>query len=83
MRKVKVVGKHDKKCYAVKNQLKGTWSTPWGPIKGLVDTWHNFGKGRTLKTWLVFVCNCTFCKAELHVDKDFIEQKADNELYEG
>lgn len=58
---------------------RGDWRYPWGPIaygehgEPTVKTWRHYGKkGRTLRTWVRFVCNDHDCKAELHVEADFI-----------
>lgn len=76
---VKVVGKHRKDCFAVKAVREGRWYTPWGPIAygehgaPVVKTWRKYGKnGRKLLTWVRFVCNHGGCKAELHVESEFI-----------
>ena len=78
-RQIKVVGKHLKDCFAVKNERSGFWNTQWGPVQygdygpSTVSTERRYGKkGRVFKTWLVFVCNCAGCPARLHVDADFI-----------
>jgi hypothetical protein len=78
-RQIKVVGKHLKDCFAIKNRRKGTWPTEWGPIQygdygpATVTTERRYGKnGRVYRHWLVFVCNCTGCPARLHVEADFI-----------
>lgn len=76
---VKLVGKHVKGCFAVENVRRRVWETQWGPIAygkhgdATVGTERRYGKnGRVFKTWLRFVCNDSACRAELHVDGDFI-----------
>jgi hypothetical protein len=78
-RTVKVVGKHIKGCAAVREEKAGRWSTCWGPVawgeygQPIVRTMRRYGKtGRAMKTWLRYVCNDPDCKAELHVDTDYI-----------
>ena len=78
-KQVKVVGKHTRGCYALKNEREGVWDTCWGPIawghygEPVVQTWRHYGKnGRKLRTWVRFICNNGGCKAELHVESDFI-----------
>jgi hypothetical protein len=78
-RQVKVVGKHIKDCFAVKNVRKGIWNTQWGPIAygkhgaPVVTTERRYGKkGVAFKYWVRFICNCGGCPAELHVESDFI-----------
>jgi hypothetical protein len=75
----KVVGKHIKGCGAVEQVRLGHWDTCWGPIaygergEPVVKTWRKYGKnGQALRTWVRFVCNHVGCKAELHVEADFI-----------
>jgi hypothetical protein len=78
-RQIKVVGKHVKDCAGVRLTRKGDWRSPWGPIaygdhgSPVIKTWRQYGKnGRALRTWVRFICNDTHCKAELHVEADFI-----------
>ena len=82
-RLVKVVGNHVKGCAGVRLTKEKGWPHPWGPIpwrdgdKPTVSTWRRYGKnGRALKTWVRFVCNDTKCKAELHVEAEFILKAA-------
>ena len=82
-RMVKVVGKHIKDCFAVKNRRSGQWPTEWGPIAygrygdPIVCTERRYGKkGVRFRYWLRFICNCGGCPAELHVDSEFILQAA-------
>jgi hypothetical protein len=76
---VKVVGKHVKGCFALKNAGTGFWNTQWGPIAygrhghPIVVTERRYGKnGRVYRHWVRFVCNNSECHAELHVEGDFI-----------
>lgn len=78
-KQVKVVGKHIKDCFAVKNRRTGFWATEWGPIAygergaAVITTRRRYGKnGVAFRHWLRFVCNCVGCPAELHIEKDFI-----------
>lgn len=78
-RQVKVVGKHLKDCFAVKNVREGVWNTQWGPVAyaeygpPLITTKRRYGKnGWAFKHWLVFICNCHGCPARLHVETEFI-----------
>ncbi len=80
---VKVVGKHVKNCFAVSAKKDGRWNTCWGPVAfgehghPTVTTERRYGKnGRRFKTWLRFVCNDPSCKAELHVECEFILETA-------
>lgn len=84
-KQVKVVGKHNKECYGVKATREGRWRNPWGPIawgdhgQPTIKTWRKYGKnGRALRTWVVFVCNDGGCKAQLHVEADFILAATEN-----
>lgn len=78
-RQFKVVNKHIKECFAIKNRKDGTWPTEWGPIfygahgEPVVTTERRYGKkGFKYRYWLRFMCNCGGCPAELHVEQDFI-----------
>src|SRR3954462_12174308 len=69
---VKVVGKHVKGCFALKNAGTGFWNTQWGPIAygrhghPIVVTERRYGKnGRVYRHWVRFVCNNSECRAEL------------------
>jgi hypothetical protein len=82
-RQIKVVGKHRKDCWAIKNRKNGTWPTEWGPIaygahgEPVRSTERRYGKrGRMFKYWLVFVCNCVGCPAQLHIEDKFILEAA-------
>lgn len=82
-RPVKIVGKHCNGCYGVKNMKAGVWPTPWGPLawgnhgEPTVRTERRYGKlGRVFITWIRYVCNDTKCKAELHVQVDWIIERA-------
>lgn len=82
-RQVKVVGKHVKGCAGERLTKTGDWPWPWGPIAWgehgapVMKTWRRYGmNGRSLRTWVVFVCNDTACKAQLHVEQDFILKAA-------
>lgn len=82
-RQVKVVGKHLKDCFAVKNVRSGVWNTQWGPIaygkygEPVVTTERRYGKrGHVFRHWVRFICNCTGCPAELHVEAAFILEAA-------
>lgn len=76
---VKVVGSHIPNCSALKNRKSGLWTTEWGPIAfgeygdPVVTTKRRYGKNWwAFRYWLRFVCNDPSCRAELHVEKDFI-----------
>ena len=78
-RTVKLVGKHIKTCCGKRHERDGSWSSCWGPLAfgdygdPLKRTERRYGKnGRVFKTWLRYVCNDSDCKAELHVDCDWI-----------
>lgn len=82
-KQVKIVGKHVKGCYALRNERDGTWDTCWGPLSfggygdPVVKTWRKYGKkGRVLNTWLRYICNNGGCRAELHVNSDFVLRAA-------
>lgn len=78
-RQIKVVGKHLKDCFARKNARSGRWPWAWGPIAyggygaPIISTERRYGKnGSAVRYWLRFICNCSGCPAELHVEQDFI-----------
>jgi hypothetical protein len=77
-RLVRVAGKHVKGCRAVHLATIGDWSTCWGPLAHPVVTkWRKYGrKGTKLQKWIRFKCNDINCKAELHVEAEFILAKA-------
>ncbi len=87
---VKVVGKHRKDCAAVRLAKSGSWNTCWGPIaygehgEPVVKTWRMYGKnGRALRSWVRFICNDGGCKAELHVEAEFILAAAEGRHIKG
>jgi hypothetical protein len=66
--KHKIVKKHAKDCYAVRNTDSGQWDSPWSGI--VVDS--KWGRKNSLKRqgsthWLLVSCNCTYCPARLAV----------------
>lgn len=86
-KQIKIVGKHRTGCHALALEKKGEWDTCWGPLAygsygaPVATTERRYGKkGRAFKYWLRFVCNDAQCKAELHVEADFILSAATAKL---
>jgi len=67
--KTKLIGKHHKDCYAIKNYNEGKWDTPWAYIMDgrtygtKVAPIHKKGNS----PWIYVRCNCTHCDAKLAV----------------
>lgn len=61
---VRIVGKHTKDCYAIKNAHEGTWTSPWCEYSDGSEFRDKRGSTRRGTTvWIRFRCNCTQCPA--------------------
>jgi len=66
---MKVLGKHSKYCYSVKEVDMGRWDNAWcemNPIARFGSKNNPFAMSSTT-VWLLFSCNCTECGARLAV----------------
>lgn len=61
---VRIVGKHAKDCYAIKNANAGIWESPWCEYPDGSESRDKRGSSRRGHTvWIRFLCNCTQCPA--------------------
>jgi len=65
--KTKLIKKHAKDCYAVKNTENGSWPYPWAYItdEATYGTKVSPVNARSSTRWRYLRCNCTHCDAEL------------------
>lgn len=64
-----LVNEHMPTCWAIKNQKRGFWQTPWAYLSH-VDYRDSLGRKRgnhTGSRWWYVGCNCTGCPAGIWV----------------
>ena len=66
---MKVIGKHSKNCYSVKEVERGYWENAWSRAlpKTRFGSKNNPFSPSSTTIWLIFDCNCTECSAKLAV----------------
>ena len=70
---MRVIGKHNADCFALKNARAGTWPHAWcfervyfGNFAGTAGVRGNF------HLWARFRCNDTLCRAEMIAKMDYL-----------
>lgn len=80
MKNYRLLIRHSKTCFAVKNVLNGTWDHAWflNAMQPVVSR-DKLGRANNggYTTWLQFICNCSQCPGLL-----IVRQSAVRELFQ-
>lgn len=73
MKRVKLLGRHRRGCFALGAAQRGRWRHPWASFLARTEVHYH-------RTFLVFVCNDGECRAELRVEADLVCEAFDPTL---